>query len=164
MADPDGDIAILACVLIGAGIGALALSVISGYAGHRISKYKGISSEDRWIQQEYQEYIYLFLLLLYLWYNDRREIKKCEIKTERINNMEALRKVVRGTELPNSLELPESFKRKKLEIIIIPIEDDSSTKKVLKKAGALSNFARPELIDSEKTAWEKAMKEKYEYS
>lgn len=78
--------------------------------------------------------------------------------------MEALRKVVRGIELPNSLELPESFKRKKLEIIIIPIEDDSSIKKVLKKAGALSEFARSELVDLEKTAWEKAMREKYENS
>jgi hypothetical protein len=78
--------------------------------------------------------------------------------------MEALRKVVRGADLPNSFELPENFKRKKLEIIIIPLEEDSSEKKVLKKAGALSEFARPELIDSEKTAWEKAMREKYENS
>ncbi len=78
--------------------------------------------------------------------------------------MEALRKVVRGADLPSSLELPENFKTKKLEIIIIPLEDDSTGGKVLKKAGALSEFARPELINSEKTAWEKAMREKYENS
>jgi len=78
--------------------------------------------------------------------------------------MEALRKIVRGTDLPNSLELPERFKRKKLEIIIIPLEDESSEKKALKKAGALNEFARPELIDSEKTAWDKAMRGKHENS
>lgn len=78
--------------------------------------------------------------------------------------METLRKVVRGSELPSSLELPESFKRRKLEIIIIPMEDDFFEKKALKKAGALSEFARPELIDLEKSAWERAMKEKYENS
>lgn len=78
--------------------------------------------------------------------------------------MEALRKVVRGAELPNSLNLPENFKRKKLEITIIPLEEETSGEKVLKKAGALSEFARPELIGSEKTAWEKAMRKKYENS
>ena len=78
--------------------------------------------------------------------------------------MEALKKIVRGKDLQKSFELPDSFKKKKLEIIIIPLEDDYAEKKVLKKAGALNEFARPELIDSEKTAWEKAMREKYENS
>lgn len=78
--------------------------------------------------------------------------------------MEALRKVIRGTELPNSFELPENFKTKMLEIIIIPLEDDSYNKKGLKSAGSLSEFARPELISSEKNAWEKAMREKHENS
>ncbi len=78
--------------------------------------------------------------------------------------MEAVRKIVYGTDLPNSLELPENFKRKRLEIIIIPIEDDFSEKKELKKAGALSEFARPELIEMEKCPWEKAVSEKYENS
>jgi|GEM_PF-2648327 hypothetical protein len=78
--------------------------------------------------------------------------------------MEALRKVVRGIDLPNSLELPENFKSRKLEIIIIPLEDEAPNKKELKKLGALSEYAKPKLIDYEKTAWEKAMKEKYENS
>ena len=78
--------------------------------------------------------------------------------------MEALRKVVRGADLSNALELPEKFKRKNLEIIIIPLEEDLPDKKVLKKAGALSRFAKPELIHSEKTAWEIAVREKHENS
>lgn len=41
------------------------------------------------------------------------------------------------------------------------MENYFSQKKVLKKAGALSEFARPELIDLEKLAREKAIKEKY---
>lgn len=86
------------------------------------------------------------------------------MKAERVDYMEVLRKIVRGTELPKSLELPDSYKRKKLEIIIIPIEDDSSEKKTLKEAGALSKYASPELINSEKTAWEAAMREKHENS
>lgn len=78
--------------------------------------------------------------------------------------MEVLRKVVRGTDLPKSLELPDSYKRKKLEIIIIPMGEDSSERRTLKEAGALSKYASPELIDSEKIAWETAMREKHENS
>ena len=91
-------------------------------------------------------------------------ISNGKMKAERVGFMEALRKVIKGTDFPHMLELPENFKRKKLEIIIIPLEDDSSERKVLKKAGALSEFAKPELIDSEKSAWEKAMRKKYENS
>lgn len=86
------------------------------------------------------------------------------MKAEGVDHMEALRKVVKGTDFPNSFGLPESFKKKKLEIIIIPLEDDYVSKKELKKAGALSEYAKPELIDYEKTAWEKAVSEKYEDS
>lgn len=78
--------------------------------------------------------------------------------------MEALRKVVKGTDFPISFGLPESYKSKNLEIIIIPLDDDSIDKKELKKAGALSKYANPELIDYEKTAWETAVREKYENS
>lgn len=78
--------------------------------------------------------------------------------------MEALRKVVKGADLPESFELPENFKKKNLEVIIIPLEEESLNKNTLKKAGALSEYARPDLIDYEETAWEKAMREKYENS
>ena len=78
--------------------------------------------------------------------------------------MEALRKVVSGIELPSSFDLPESFKKRKLEIIIIPIEEEDLTVKTLKKAGALGKYAKPELIDQEKSAWEKAVRDKYENS
>ena len=76
--------------------------------------------------------------------------------------MEALRKIVRGTDLPNMLELPENFKDKRVEVIIIPVDDEFQGKKGLKKAGALSEYAKPKMINCEKTAWEKAMREKHE--
>lgn len=86
------------------------------------------------------------------------------MQAERIDSMEALRKVIKGNELPASFEIPENFKRKKLEIIIIPLEEEPSLKKALKKEGALSEFARPDLIGSEKTAWEFALRGKHEIS
>jgi hypothetical protein len=99
----------------------------------------------------------LCLLPMSLWYNDKRNIyENSRMQAERVDHMEALRKVVRGTDLPNSFELPENFRKKNLEIIIIPLEDNSVNKKDLKKAGSLSEYAKPELIEYEKTAWEKA--------
>ena len=85
-------------------------------------------------------------------------------KLKGLDYMEALRKVVKGTDLPHMLESPESFKRKKLEIIIIPLEDDPFERKELKQSGALSEYAKPELIHSERLAWEKPMREKHENS
>jgi hypothetical protein len=78
--------------------------------------------------------------------------------------LEALRKVVNGNEIPNSFGIPESFKKRKLEVIIIPLEEESSTRVELKKPGALEAFKRPEMIEKEKTAWEIAMRDKHENS
>jgi hypothetical protein len=48
--------------------------------------------------------------------------------------METLRKVVYGNDLPSNIfDIPESFKHKKLEIIIIPFEDEKTEKKSVKK-------------------------------
>jgi hypothetical protein len=47
--------------------------------------------------------------------------------------MVALRKVINGDEIPNSFGIPESFKKRKLEVIIIPLEEEWTNKGKLKK-------------------------------
>lgn len=78
--------------------------------------------------------------------------------------MEALRKVINGDEVPNSFGIPESFKKRKLEVIIIPLEEELINKVELKKPGALEAYKRPEMLEKEKTAWEIAMRHKHENS
>jgi len=78
--------------------------------------------------------------------------------------MEALRKVVDGTDLIKIIDVPESFKKKKLEVIIIPLDEESANQVELKRPGALKDYKREGLIEKEKTAWEIAVREKYENS
>jgi len=78
--------------------------------------------------------------------------------------MEVLRKVINGDEVPNSFGMPESFRKRKLEVIIIPLEEESINKIELKKPGALEAYKETKLKKKEKTAWEIAMRDKYENS
>lgn len=76
--------------------------------------------------------------------------------------MEALRKVVNGIDLTKIIDVPESFKKKKLEVIIIPLDEEPVNQMELKKPGALNEYARNDLLEKEKDAWEMALREKYE--
>ncbi|TYQ13211.1 UNVERIFIED_CONTAM: hypothetical protein Cloal_4273 [Acetivibrio alkalicellulosi] len=57
--------------------------------------------------------------------------------------MEALRKVVNGADLPSIFELPENVKKRKLEVIIIPMNEneeiDLKLNAIDKLHGLLSN-------------------------
>ena len=57
--------------------------------------------------------------------------------------MEALRKVINGSDLPSMFELPDNFKKRKLEVIIIPIDENEEINAKLtaidKLSGLLSN-------------------------
>ena len=68
--------------------------------------------------------------------------------------MEFVRKVVDGTDLVNLVDMPNSLKNGKVEILIFPIEE--KTKKIKKKksiAGFLSKYAKPSLIEKEENTW-----------
>ncbi|GBR72642.1 hypothetical protein NO1_0145 [Candidatus Termititenax aidoneus] len=80
--------------------------------------------------------------------------------------MEAVRQIVDADRLVDIVDIPESMKCRKVEIIILP---DLATetkpkinKEALKKAfGSLHKYANPNLIPLEKKAWEIAVKDKY---
>jgi hypothetical protein len=78
--------------------------------------------------------------------------------------MEALRKMIDGADLFKVMDVPESFRKKKLEVIIIPLDEESHTRIELKKPGVFKDYLREGLMATEKDAWEIAMREKHENS
>lgn len=82
--------------------------------------------------------------------------------------MNFVRKVANSDILANIIDIPEALKNKKVEILILPIEDDSEEKKVIthsvKAGGSLKKYSNIDLLSEEENIWEKVMKEKYENS
>jgi hypothetical protein len=76
--------------------------------------------------------------------------------------MECVRQIV-DSELLDKLHLPRHLRNRKVEVIVMPADDIStSTKKPIESLiGILHEYANPELIPLEKGAWAKAMEEKY---
>jgi hypothetical protein len=80
--------------------------------------------------------------------------------------MEAIRQVIDAERLAGIVDMPESMKYRKVEIIILPDlateEKPKINKTALKKAfGSLHKYANPDLIPLEKKAWEIAVADKY---
>lgn len=74
--------------------------------------------------------------------------------------MEFIRKVVNGTDLINVIDMPKSLINKKVEILILPIEEKQ--KKIKRKksiAGFLAKYANPSLIEKEGDIWLEEAKE-----
>lgn len=74
--------------------------------------------------------------------------------------MDFVRKVVNSTDLINIIDLPNSLINRKVEILIIPIDENkkkSGKKKSL--AGFLSKYANSDLIGKEDDVWLKEAKE-----
>lgn len=57
------------------------------------------------------------------------------------------------------LDLPSELSGKEVEVIILIKDAPKTQRRSLR--GALQNYARPELIDLESSAWENAIEEKY---
>lgn len=75
--------------------------------------------------------------------------------------MEALRQIVDSAALGNVIKLPQSMIGKKLEIIVIPVENtEKATHKSMK--GCMKKYANTELVPMEKGAWERAAAERYD--
>jgi len=82
--------------------------------------------------------------------------------------VEFIRKVANSDMLADVMDLPESFRNKKVEILIFPYEnmntDDSTDRKSKKARGLLEKYKNKELQDLENGAWAKAVEDKYENS
>lgn len=65
--------------------------------------------------------------------------------------MEFVRRVVNGSDLINGIEIPDNLLNKKVELLIFPIDKETTNKAKKKKSlsGALSKYANPDLIYKE---------------
>jgi hypothetical protein len=79
--------------------------------------------------------------------------------------MSYIRKITNSDELSKIIDIPEDLKNKKVEVIILPY-DENNNKKTNKKSlqGSLKKYKNEELIKEENTIWEKVVKDKYENS
>ncbi|MCL2344137.1 MAG: hypothetical protein FWC62_09660 [Firmicutes bacterium] len=76
--------------------------------------------------------------------------------------MECVRQII-DSELLDRLYLPRHLRNRKVEVIIMPVENDGNSKKkpIENLIGILHEYANPDLIPLEKDAWARAMEEKY---
>jgi len=76
--------------------------------------------------------------------------------------MEVVRQVI-DSNLLNNIKLPRHLRNRKVEIIIMPIDEPAKKKKkpVNELIGILHQYSNPDLINLEKGAWAKAMEEKH---
>lgn len=74
--------------------------------------------------------------------------------------MEFVRKVVNGTDLINVIDIPSSLINRKVEILVLPIEEkQKKAKKKKSLAGFLAKYANPSLIEKEENIWLEEAKE-----
>lgn len=75
--------------------------------------------------------------------------------------MQVVRKILKGTELKNVIDIPSNLINKKLELLIIPIEDEQKRKRKNKKSlsGFLAEYANTNLISKESDVWYEEAKE-----
>ena len=75
--------------------------------------------------------------------------------------MNFVRAVANSDILANIIEIPESLRHKKVEILILPyestIEEENKEQKFKKARGLLEKYKNIELLSQESSAWEKAM-------
>ncbi len=81
--------------------------------------------------------------------------------------MQFIRKIANSDILSGIIEIPNSLKNRKVEILIFPF-DDSTEGETLKRKdksakGTLTKYRNAELINQESSAWEAAMREKHEH-
>ena len=68
--------------------------------------------------------------------------------------MEFVRKIVNGEDLKDIIEIPTSLINKRVEIIIIPLEENNKTNKKKKSlSGILSKYADTTLMEKEEKIW-----------
>ncbi len=80
--------------------------------------------------------------------------------------MNFIRKVANSNILASVIDIPESLRNKKVEILIFPYEDMEVNidQKPKRARGLLKKYKNKELRDLEKEAWAKAAVDKHENS
>jgi hypothetical protein len=79
--------------------------------------------------------------------------------------MSFFRKIINSDFLAPIINLPPELKDKKVEIIILPVEEDRKERNAKKSLrGALNKYSDPELLEKEEIAWKMAVTDKYEDS
>ena len=74
--------------------------------------------------------------------------------------MDFVRQVVNGTDLINVIEMPTSLINRKVEILVLPFEENKKKSKKKKSlAGFLSKYANNKLIEKENNVWFEEAKE-----
>lgn len=78
--------------------------------------------------------------------------------------MEYIRKIIDSEILETIINIPDELKHKRVEIIILPIENevetDEKSQKEKKLFGIFEEYANPYLINKEENAWRNAVSEK----
>ena len=76
-------------------------------------------------------------------------------------DMEAYKEIVDAKRLLSVMQIPKSLQKGKVEVIVMPL-DEEKVRSVRRPAiGLLKNYANPALIVQEKQAWEIHLKDKY---
>ena len=78
--------------------------------------------------------------------------------------MEYIRQTIDSEKLSSFLELPLSLRNTKVEIIVLPVQNEIVNTPVLKRGsafGCLKKYANPTLMENEKGAWERTVAERY---
>ena len=80
--------------------------------------------------------------------------------------MSYVRKIASGQSISSIIEIPEKWKHKTVEILVFPVDEapPTETSKALRHKsllGALKNYANPQKIDSEPSAWHQAVEAKH---
>ncbi|WP_027339021.1 hypothetical protein [Halonatronum saccharophilum] len=79
--------------------------------------------------------------------------------------MNFIRKIIDSNSIATIMDLPVELKNKKVEVIVLPVDDDPKEKKNTKSLkGILNKYSNPDLIKEEEEAWQMAVEEKYEDS
>lgn len=81
--------------------------------------------------------------------------------------MDFVRKVTNSYALKHIVDLPESLQNQEVEIIILPVNNDSPLKRILPPSssarGSLRQYANKDLLQTEQDAWEKGVRDKHEH-
>jgi len=75
--------------------------------------------------------------------------------------MKAIRKIIDANQLSSIIDLPDTMRNQKVEIIILPTTENIHQPQSMK--GILKKYANPKLIAQEKSAWENAIIKKYDH-
>lgn len=78
--------------------------------------------------------------------------------------MDYLRKTVDSNDLEPLFNLPEALRNRKVEVIILPVDEKKENASSVSLAGKLSKYANPSLISLENGAWSNALRQKHDHS